>query len=188
LFLGETMAILRIDDGKVVTDPQAIAQELAPLKVQLSYWPIDNPQVQDLLDRAALDDAEKEQVLVGLDHYFETLASNGYTSRDLIVLHPDVPNLDTLLSKFNAVHTHGDDEVRYIVEGEGVFGFVRPDGSQVELTMQPQEFINVPAGTEHWFYLTPSRRVKAVRYFMGMEGWVPEYTNTAIKFRQTAGV
>ncbi len=183
------MAILRIDDGNVITDLQAIAQELAPLKVQLSYWPIDNSQVQSLLDRPALDDAEKEQVLVGLDHYFEPLKTrDGYTSRDLIVLYPEVPNLDALLAKFNAVHTHADDEVRYIVDGEGVFGFVRPDGSQVELTMQPQEFINVPAGTEHWFYLTASRRVKAVRYFIGMEGWVPEYTNTAIKFRQRAGV
>ena len=29
--------------------------------------------------------------------------------------------------------THADDEVRYIIEGEGIFGFVRPDGTQVEL-------------------------------------------------------
>lgn len=181
------MAILRIDNGRTITDLQEISQELAPLKVQLSYWPIENDQVQVLLDKQALDDEEKEQVLVGLDRYFDPLkASHGYVSRDLIVLHPDVPNLDTLLSKFNPVHTHADDEVRYIVDGEGVFGFVRPDGSQVELTMQPQEFINVPAGTEHWFYLTASRRVKAVRYFIGTDGWVPEYTNTAIKFRQGA--
>jgi 1,2-dihydroxy-3-keto-5-methylthiopentene dioxygenase len=177
------MARLRIDDGRTVTNLQEISQELAPLKVQLSYWPIENDQVQVLLNKQALDDSEKEQVLVGLDRYFDPLkASHGYVSRDLIVLHPDVPNLDTLLSKFNAVHTHADDEVRYIVDGEGVFGFVRPDGSQVELTMEPQEFINVPAGTEHWFYLTASRRVKAVRYFIGTDGWVPEYTNTAIKF------
>jgi 1,2-dihydroxy-3-keto-5-methylthiopentene dioxygenase len=43
--------------------------------------------------------------------------------------------LNTLLSKFNRCHTHADDEVRYIIDGEGVFGFVRPDGSQVELTI-----------------------------------------------------
>jgi 1,2-dihydroxy-3-keto-5-methylthiopentene dioxygenase len=126
-------------------------------------------------------------VLQGLDHYFAELqTAAGYTSRDLIVIHPDVPNLDTMLAKFDRVHTHADDEVRYIVEGEGIFGFVRPDRSQVELTVQAEEYINVPAGTEHWFYLTDRRRVKAVRYFIGTEGWVPEYTETAIKFREAA--
>jgi len=178
------MAILRLENGQILTDRAAIAEELAPLSIGLNYWTTgEDPTLQALLDRPALEDAEKEQVLVGLDHYFEQLKSDlGYTSRDLIVLHSEVPNLDMMLSKFNKVHTHADDEVRYIVDGEGVFGFVRPDGSQVELTVQPSEYINVPAGTEHWFYLTDRRRVKAVRYFAGSEGWTPEYTNTPIKF------
>ena len=179
------MAILRMEDGRSLTDLEAIAAELAPLNIGLSYWTTgDNSELQQLLQSQALNDAEKEQVLVSLDHYFESLKTNlGYTSRDLIVLHPDVPNLDGLLSKFNNVHTHADDEVRYIIDGEGIFGFVRPDGSQVELTVQASEYINVPAGTEHWFYLTERSRVKAVRYFAGTSGWTPEYTTTTIKFR-----
>jgi 1,2-dihydroxy-3-keto-5-methylthiopentene dioxygenase len=179
------MAILRMEDGRSLTDLETIALELAPLNVGLSYWTMgDNSELQQLLQLEALNEAEKEQVLVSLDHYFESLKTNlDYTSRDLIVLHPDVPNLDALLSKFNNVHSHADDEVRYIIDGEGIFGFVRPDGSQVELTVQASEYINVPAGTEHWFYLTKSSRVKAVRYFTGTSGWTPQYTNTAIKFR-----
>ena len=179
------MAILRMEDGRSLTDLETIAAELAPLNVGLSYWTTgDNSELQQLLQLEALNEAEKEQVLVSLDHYFESLKTNlGYTSRDLIVLHPDVPNLDGLLSKFNNVHTHADDEVRYIIDGEGIFGFVRPDGSQVELTVQASEYINVPAGTEHWFYLTERSRVKAIRYFAGTSGWTPEYTTTAIKFR-----
>ena len=179
------MAILRMENGRRLTDLEPIAAELAPLNIGLSHWTTgDDSELQKLLQRQALNDAEKEQVLVSLDHYFESLKTTlGYTSRDLIVLHPDVPNLDGLLSKFNNVHTHADDEVRYVVDGEGIFGFVRPDGSQVELTVQASEYINVPAGTEHWFYLTESCRVKAVRYFAGTIGWTPEYTNTAIKFR-----
>ena len=57
------------------------------------------------------------------------------------------------------------------------FGFVRPDGSRVELTVQKEEYINVTAGTEHWFYLTNARRVKAVRYFTGTQGWIPMYSD-----------
>ncbi len=176
------MAILRLETGEILTEVGAIAAELAPLNIGLNAWSTGT-DVQSLLAQQTLTDDEKEQVLVGLDHYFEQLKADlGYTSRDLIVLHPEVPNLDIMLAKFDKVHTHADDEVRYIVDGEGVFGFVRPDASQVELTVQAGEYINVPAGTEHWFYLTPSRRVKAVRYFAGTDGWTPEYTSTPIKF------
>lgn len=184
------MASLRLENGTVLTDLAAIAPELAPLHIQLSHWAVgDNATVQGLLAKAALNDEEKEQVLVGVDRYFEQMqAEAGYTCRDLIVLHPDVPGLDAMLAKFDKIHTHADDEVRYIVEGEGVFGFVRPDGSQVELTVEAEEYINVPAGTEHWFYLTASKRIKAVRYFIGTEGWVPEYTGTVNKFQQPAAV
>jgi 1,2-dihydroxy-3-keto-5-methylthiopentene dioxygenase len=184
------VAILRLEDGTTYTQLGDIARELASLNVQLNRWSVgDNPEVHRLLAKDALSDEEKEQVLQALDGYFEELkASAGYQSRDLIVLHPDVPNLDALLSKFDSCHYHTDAELRYIVAGEGIFGFVRPDGSQVELTVQPEEYINVPENTEHWFYLTPSRRIKAVRYFTTMEGWVPEYTGKEIRFRQAAVV
>jgi 1,2-dihydroxy-3-keto-5-methylthiopentene dioxygenase len=184
------VAILQLEDGTTYTQRDDIERELAPLNVHLNNWPVgDNPEIHRLLAKDALNDEEKEQVLQALDTYFEELkVSGGYQSRDLIVLHPEIPNLDALLSKFNSCHYHTDAEVRYIVAGEGVFGFVRPDGSQVELTVQPEEYINVPANTEHWFYLTPSKRIKAVRYFTTTEGWTPEYTTTAIKFRPAAVV
>lgn len=180
------MATLRLQDGRTLTDLDTIAAELAPLGIALATWPVgSDPEVRALLARPSLADAEKEQVLVGLDRYFRELQqSAGYAARDLIVLHPDVPGLDAMLAKFDRVHTHADDEVRYIVDGEGVFGFARPDGSQVELTVFAEEFINVPAGTEHWFYLTAARRIKAVRYFVDTSGWTPEYTGRAITFRK----
>ncbi|HAG82299.1 MAG TPA: acireductone dioxygenase [Cyanobacteria bacterium UBA12227] len=179
------MAILRLEDGTTYTKLDDIARELAPLNIGLSFWTVgDDPEIHRLLAKDALNDEEKEQVLQALDGYFEELKQTaGYQSRDLIVLHPDVPNLDTLLSKFDKCHYHTDNEVRYVVAGEGIFGFVRPDGSQVELTVQAQEYINVPANTQHWFYLTSSQRVKAVRYFTSTEGWVPEYTATEIRFQ-----
>jgi 1,2-dihydroxy-3-keto-5-methylthiopentene dioxygenase len=172
------MAILKLEDGTILTDINDIAQELTPLNIQLNSWSVgDHPDLHRWLEQDSLNEDEKEQVLKALDHYFEQLKQTaGYQSRDLIVLHPGVPNLDGLLTKFEQIHTHADDEVRYIIDGEAIFGFVHPDGSQVELTVQPEEYINVPGGTEHWFYLTPARRIKAVRYFISTEGWVPQYT------------
>jgi len=177
------MATLRLENGKILTDAAAIAIELASLQVQLSQWKLGNDtQSQSLLAKAHLNDEEKQFVLEAFDHYFQQLQqTDGYQSRDLIVLHPDLPNLDDLLAKFDRTHTHAEAEVRYILDGAGVFGFVRPDGSQVELTVTATDYIHVPAGTEHWFYLTPQRRIKAIRYFTGTAGWVPQYTGTAIR-------
>ncbi|ASC69780.1 Acireductone dioxygenase [Halomicronema hongdechloris C2206] len=177
------MAILQLETGPRFTALEDIARELAPLGIELNHWPLgDEPEMGSLLAQPALDEAEKATVLEALDTYFETLkATAGYQSRDLIALHPQVPNLEALLAKFDKIHTHADDEVRYIIDGEGVFGFVRPDGSQVRLTVQPEEYINVPAGTEHWFYLTAARRIKAIRYFSGTDGWTPEYTGRQIR-------
>ena len=173
------MAILKLENGTILTDIQDIAPELASLNIQLNRWTVgDNPDLHRLLAQDSLDEDEKEQVLKALDSYFEQLQQTaGYQSRDLIVLHPGVANLEGLLAKFDQIHTHADDEVRYIIDGEAIFGFVRRARTQVELTVQPEEYINVPAGTEHWFYLTPARRVKAVRYFISTEGWVPQYTD-----------
>ena len=68
-----------------------------------------------------------------------------------------------------------------IVDGEGVFGFTFPDGSQAELLMERGEYINVPKDTEHWFHLTRAMRIKAVRYFSGTDGWVPVYTGADVR-------
>ncbi|MBK1987665.1 acireductone dioxygenase [Sphaerospermopsis aphanizomenoides BCCUSP55] len=180
------MAVLKLENGTFHSDLINIAQELAPLNIQINRWTVaDNPELQRLLAQDSLNEQEKEQVLTALDSYFEQLQQiAGYQSRDLVVLHPGIPNLDELMAKFDKIHTHADDEVRYIIDGEAIFGFVLPDGSQVELTVQTEEYINVPAGTEHWFYLTPARRVKAVRYFITTEGWIPQYTGREIRTRQ----
>jgi 1,2-dihydroxy-3-keto-5-methylthiopentene dioxygenase len=180
------MAILRLTDGTVYHDRTDIDRELAPLNIQLQQWPVgDNPQLLAILNQQQLSADEKNSVLDHLDHYFEQLKTSGYQSRDLIAIHDATPGLDEMLAKFDRCHTHADDEVRYIVAGEGIFGFVRPDKTQVELTVQAAEYINVPAGTEHWFYLTPSRRVIALRYFIDTTGWTPAYTDTSIAFRTT---
>lgn len=177
------MAILRLEDGTTYTQLVDIARELAPLNINIQHWYIDdNSQLRYLLAKENLNEQEKEQVLTALDNYFKELQRTaGYQSRDLLVLHP-LLNLDALLAKFNQIHIHALEEVRYIIDGEAIFGFVRPDATQVELIVQPEEYINVPAGTEHWFHLTAARRVKAVRYFSGTEGWIPEYTGRKIIF------
>jgi 1,2-dihydroxy-3-keto-5-methylthiopentene dioxygenase len=176
------MAILRLTDGTVYHDRAHIDRELAPLSIRLQSWPVGK-ELMGLLNQPQLSADDRSSVLNHLDHYFQQLKNSGYQSRDMIDLHPDTPGLDEMLAKFDRCHTHAENEVRYVVAGAGIFGFVRPDQTQVELTVQAAEYINVPAGTEHWFHLTPSRRVVALRYFMSTSNWTPEYTDTPILCR-----
>ena len=177
------MARLNTETGNIYTHLDDIQRELAPLNVRLDRWPLPfDAALSPLLGRTSLEDGEKEQILTGLDGRFRELQRTaGYRSRDLIVLYPETPELEGLMERFRKCHTHDDDEVRYVIDGEGVFGFVRPDGSQVTLTVQAGEYIHVPAHTEHWFHLTASRRIKAVRYFSGSAGWTPRYTDSSIR-------
>ena len=183
------MAILQLENGNTYRDTADIDRELAPLNIQLQRWPVldstnDDLELLALLPQEQLNESEKVLVLKSLDRYFQRLQQDGgYQSRDLLVLHPAMPDLDYLMTKFNQTHTHTHDEVRYVIAGEGVFGFVRPDGSQIELTVQAEEYINVPALTEHWFHLSASRSIKAVRYFIDTNGWSPAYTDTPIRFQ-----
>jgi 1,2-dihydroxy-3-keto-5-methylthiopentene dioxygenase len=178
------MAILRLTNGIVYHDRADIDRELAPLNIQLQQWPLGNdPQLLSILNQPQLSEDDKNIVLSHLDRYFEQLKPIGYQSRDIIDIHPALPGIDEMLARFDRCHTHANDEVRYVVAGSGIFGFVRPDKSQIELTVQAAEQINVPAGTEHWFYLTPNRRFVALRYFIDPNGWNPEYIDTPILFR-----
>jgi cupin superfamily acireductone dioxygenase involved in methionine salvage len=53
----------------------------------------------------------------------------------------------------------------YLLAGECILGFLHPDGFLIELIVQAEEYIKVPARIRHWFSLSALLQVKAVRYF-----------------------
>lgn len=180
------MAILQLEDGTTYTNLHEILSELAPLNIQLKRLPLEeNCAVFELLAEDILSAEKKEKVLAAVENDFQELKrTERFQWCDLTVLHPGSPYLYALITHFDRCHTHTDDEALYLLAGECILGFVRPDGSQVELIVQAQEYINVPGGTEHWFCPTALLQLKAVRYFTTVGGWTPQYTNTDIYFRQ----
>lgn len=178
------MARMIFSDGKENTDLQYIQERLARLGITLKCWPApEGGRAQALLSQQALNDAEKDELLKSVDNRFEELKRDkGYQTRDMVVIHEDIPGLAELLGKFDKIHLHTDDEVRYILSGKGYFGFVEPDGQQFLLEVSAGDYINVPANTEHWFEMKDSKRIKAVRYFIDTSGWTPVYTQRAMLF------
>jgi 1,2-dihydroxy-3-keto-5-methylthiopentene dioxygenase len=178
------MARMIFPDGKENTDFSFIQARLHKLGITLKRWPApEGGRTQALLNQQALNDGEKEELLKSVDNRFDELKRDkGYATRDMVVIHEAIPGLADMLAKFDKIHLHTDDEVRYILAGKGYFGFVEPDGSQFLLEVSAGDYINVPANTEHWFEMKDSARIKAVRYFIDTKGWTPVYTQRAMLF------
>ena len=172
------MARIITSEGDAITDFKVIRDRLAGLGIALNSWTArTDARAQELLAKQSLSDAEKEELLGTVESRFEQLKNEkGYKTRDLVVMHEGIPNLAEMLAKFQKIHYHTDDEVRYILAGRGYFGFVEPDGEQFMLEVSAGDYINVPANTEHWFEMRDSKRIKAVRYFIDTSGWAPVYT------------
>ncbi|MCE5393666.1 MAG: cupin domain-containing protein [Acidithiobacillus sp.] len=164
------------DEGAQGTSARELQQWLAPLGVTLRAYPVA-AAARPWLTPAVLDAAGQAALLVALDEVFQHLkAERGYADRDLVVLYPEHPQLAALDERFAPIHIHEDEEVRYVVDGEGIFGFVLPDGRQLEVTVNAGDYLHIPAQVEHWFRLTACKRIKAVRYFSAQGGWTPIYS------------
>ena len=153
------------------TDGAAIAAALESIRVRFERWSAARELAADVNDAAVMDAYRGD---------IERLKSEcGYQSVDVLRCLPDNPNRETLRRKFLDEHTHDEDEVRFFVEGAGVF-YLRAAG-KVHMTLcERGDLISVPAGTRHWFDMGPTPRFTAIRLFTTPAGWVANFTGTPI--------
>ncbi len=104
----------------------------------------------------------------------------GYVTADVIDVKPETPNLDVMLAKFSREHWHDEDEVRFIVEGRGLFHVHPHSGPVFAIEVEAGDLIRVPRGTHHWFDLCGDRRIRAIRLFQDVSGWTPHYTESGV--------
>ncbi len=165
------MALLRIpQQGRTFMEPDAVACRLAENGLLFERWELERP-----LDSAA----PSEAILRAYAGPIERLRSRGgYVTADVVDLSPSTPGLDALLARFNREHWHDEDEVRFVIEGRGIF-HVRPAaGPVLAIEVSPGDLLCVPRGTWHWFDLCPERRIRAIRLFQDPAGWTPRYTDS----------
>lgn len=161
-----------------LTDPAAIRGFLSERGIDFAFWEMPD-EARALGASPRLDDAGKSRLLALFRDHLDRLArEHGYVDADVIAVR-DVPGVGDALAKFDRVHFHEDDEVRAIVGGSGVFGFVGDDGRQFLLSVEAGEYISVPAGTWHWFYCHEDKDITAIRLFRDTTGWTPHYRDTA---------
>lgn len=115
------------------------------------------------------DEGEAQRVLERLK------AERGYLEQDIVELTPETPGLVELCAKFEDEHRHTDDEVRYVLGGEGIFDVRSRDDRWMRLWVERGDLLVVPAELHHRFLLTERRQIRCVRLFKDRGGWVPHY-------------
>ncbi len=175
------MATLTLSNSdRRIESPEAVAQFLEPFGIHYEHWPVEG--------RLSAD-ATNDDILAEYAPEIEQLKqSGGYVTADVINVAPDTPGLDEMLAKFDKEHTHSEDEVRFTVEGRGVFWIHAPGSDQEEantasvfsIEVEAGDLINVPAGTQHWFHLCDDRHIRCIRLFQDPAGWTPDYMEGGI--------
>ncbi len=167
------MAIVRIPEfDRTIEDAAEVAAFLGAQGVDYERAEPDVPVAAD---------APAEALLAAYKPKIDELnARGGYVTADVIDVFPHTPGLDAMLNRFNSEHWHDEDEVRFIIEGRGVF-HIHPVGEPVfAIEVGPGDLIRVPSGTHHWFDLCADRRIRAIRLFRDPAGWAPHYTHTGV--------
>jgi len=158
--------------NRTITNADEISAFLKPFGIWYEHW-----QVAGRLDPSASD----ADILAEYAPEIQKVkTAGGFVTADVINVNPSTPNLDAMLSKFNKEHTHSEDEVRFTVEGKGVF-HLHPEGGPVfSVTVESGDMINVPCGMKHWINLCDDRRIRCIRFFEDVTGWTPHYVDQGV--------
>jgi len=155
-------------------DGARIAELLAAAGVRFERWSAD---------RVLADDADADAVLNAYRSEIDGLmAECGFQAVDVIRMKPDHPEKAALRAKFLDEHRHSEDEVRFFVEGKGLF-FLHIGDRVYQTLCERGDLIGVPANTPHWFDMGDRPEFTAIRFFNNPDGWVAHFTGEAIADR-----
>jgi 1,2-dihydroxy-3-keto-5-methylthiopentene dioxygenase len=166
------MALVRIAaENRTVTGEREIASFLAARGIDYERWPVADGAIGDGPDAILSAYAREIEALK---------ARGGYVTADVIDVTPETPNLEAMLARFSIEHWHDEDEVRFIIEGRGLFHIHPAEGPVFAIEVEAGDLIRVPRGTHHWFDLCADRRIRAIRLFQEQSGWTPHYTGSGV--------
>ncbi|MFM6934522.1 MAG: 1,2-dihydroxy-3-keto-5-methylthiopentene dioxygenase [Flavobacteriales bacterium] len=166
------MAILSIPNKQIqLTDSSDIRSFMNQRGIYFDQW---------FCDVVFDDSATAEEILQAYQKDLKPfMEKGGYQTADVISINRLTENYEAIRAKFLAEHTHSEDEIRFFVDGQGLFWFHLEGEDVFNLLCERGDLISVPAGTKHWFDAGETNPfVKAIRIFIDMSGWVPHYTQS----------
>jgi 1,2-dihydroxy-3-keto-5-methylthiopentene dioxygenase len=169
------MAILSIPEQNIeIRNPNEIREFLTNRGIFFDQWEC-SIQFDDTASQVEILEAYSKDLNPFMN-------KGGYVTADVISINKLTENYDGIRSKFLAEHTHSEDEIRFFVDGKGIFWFNLETEPVFNLLCEKGDLISVPAGTKHWFDAGEKNPfVKAIRIFIDMTGWVPNYTDSKLE-------
>jgi 1,2-dihydroxy-3-keto-5-methylthiopentene dioxygenase len=160
--------------GQVLKERDAVSAYLKGQGMLYESWGVE--RLNGHLKGSYTLNSDEQQTILDLyaSEISDLKSRQGYLTQDIVILSGATQNLDAILEKFRREHHHTDDEVRFVVDGSGVFT-VRKNDLIFDVTVVAGDLIVVPAYTRHWFNLTPDRKIKCIRIFKDPAGWVAIY-------------
>jgi 1,2-dihydroxy-3-keto-5-methylthiopentene dioxygenase len=157
--------------GEQYTDFTAIQEQLSNIGVQFERWKANV---------TLTDDADQESVLAAYKDSIDRLKYQcGFQSVDVMKLTSDHPEKTVFRQKFLAEHIHDDFEVRFFVEGSGLF-YLHIEDKVYAVLCEQGDLISVPANTAHWFDMGENPQFTCIRLFTTPNGWVANFTGSEI--------
>ncbi len=153
------------------SDYREIADILKTIDVRFEKW---EASVQ--LPAGATTESILEAYKTNVD---QLKNENGYKSVDVVRMLPDSPKKVELRNKFLNEHTHTEDEVRFFVEGSGLF-FLHVKNKVYAVLCESGDLISIPANYRHWFDMGEKPHFTAIRLFIEPDGWIAKFTESGI--------
>lgn len=160
--------------GNTFLELGAIQAQLKPLDVRFEHWTAGF-ELPNAADQDTILQAYRQQIDNLNQEY-------GFQSADVIGMQPNHPDKAALRQKFLSEHIHDDFEVRFFIEGRGLFT-LHVDDKVYCILCEQGDLISVPAGTKHWFDMGENPDFRCIRLFTTPEGWVAKFTGSDISAR-----